>query len=154
MLAAQALEQAKEEALEDDPDAFSVVTGARASVLNGEDEADANVKDITVDDFSVYARGKELLKNTSLKIAHGKRYGLIGPNGTGKSTLLKLLEKRKVPVPKNIDVLLVEQEIVGDDKTAIEAVVSTNKELIKLREKVALIESDDANVEELAELYD
>ncbi|GAV61028.1 ABC_tran domain-containing protein [Cephalotus follicularis] len=168
-LAAYAVEQAKKEALKDDHDAFTVVIGSRASVLEGEDDADANVKDITIDNFSVSARGKELLKNASVKISHGKRYGLVGPNGMGKSTLLKLLAWRKIPVPKNIDVLLVEQEVIGDDKTALEAVVSANEELVKLRQEVASLQDissadchegeederngDDAG-EKLAELYD
>lgn len=169
MFAAHAAEQAKQEALKDDHDAFTVVIGSRTSVLDGDDEADANVKDITIDNFSVSARGKELLKNTAVKISHGKRYGLVGPNGTGKSTLLKLLAWRKIPVPKNIDVLLVEQEVVGDDRTALEAVVSANEELLKLRNEVASLQSsssmaegenevDDGNGddagEKLAELYE
>lgn len=168
MIAAQAVEQAKQEAMKDDHDAFTVVIGSRAAVLDGQDDADANVKDITVDNFSVSARGKELLKNASVKISHGKRYGLVGPNGKGKSTLLKLLAWRKIPVPKNIDVLLVEQEIVGDDRTALEAVVSANEELVKLRQEVASLletpegesgngnENDDAGDtgEKLAELYE
>ncbi|XXG72140.1 hypothetical protein AAC387_Pa07g1301 [Persea americana] len=163
-LAVHATELARQEALRDDRDVFTVVIGSRASVLDGgsENAADANVKDITVESFSVSARGNELLKNTSVKISHGKRYGLVGPNGKGKSTLLKLLAWRKIPVPKNIDVLLVEQEVVGDDKTALEAVVSANEELIRLREEVASInnkgddgddEDDDAG-EKLAELYE
>ncbi|KAI3730546.1 hypothetical protein L1987_61717 [Smallanthus sonchifolius] len=164
MIIAQAVEQAKQEALKDDRDAFTVVIGSRAAVLDGQDDADANVKDITVDNFSVSARGKELLKNASVKISHGKRYGLVGPNGKGKSTLLKLLAWRKIPVPKNIDVLLVEQEIVGDDRTALEAVVSANEELVKLRQEVAtLLESPEGENEvedggdtgeKLAELYE
>ncbi|KAL3525633.1 hypothetical protein ACH5RR_014005 [Cinchona calisaya] len=164
MIAAQAAEIAKQEALRDDHDAFTVVIGSRASVLDGQDEADANVKDITIDNFSVSARGKELLKNASVKISHGKRYGLVGPNGKGKSTLLKLLAWRKIPVPKNIDVLLVEQEVVGDDKTALEAVVSANEELIKVRQEVASLQNtssdsvgekdDDDAGEKLAELYE
>ncbi|GFY89268.1 general control non-repressible 4 [Actinidia rufa] len=169
ILVAQAVELAKQEALKDDHDAFTVVIGSRATVLDGENEADANVKDITIDNFSVAARGKELFKNASVKVSHGKRYGLVGPNGKGKSTLLKLLAWRKVPVPKNIDVLLVEQEVVGDDKTALEAVVSANEELIKLRQEVASLvdasstagvedENDDVNGddagEKLAELYE
>ncbi|XP_031091890.1 ABC transporter F family member 4 [Ipomoea triloba] len=167
VLAAHAAELAKKEALKDDHDAFTVVIGSRASVLDGQDDADANVKDITVDNFSVSARGKELLKNCSVKISHGKRYGLVGPNGKGKSTLLKLLAWRKIPVPKNIDVLLVEQEVVGDDKTALEAVVSANEELIKTRQEAASLQDlaasvgeneddDDGNDvgEKLAELYD
>lgn len=167
MLVAQAADIARQEALKDDHDAFTVVIGTRASVLDGESEADANVKDITVDNFSVSARGKELLKNAAVKISHGKRYGLVGPNGKGKSTLLKLLAWRKIPVPKNIDVLLVEQEVVGDDKTALEAVVSANEELVKIRREVAALQDapsaagvedgnddgDDAG-EKLAELYE
>ncbi|KAL1290197.1 hypothetical protein HN51_058608 [Arachis hypogaea] len=169
ILAAHAVEQAKKEALKDDHDAFTVVIGSRTSVLDGDDDADANVKDITIENFSVSARGKELLKNASVKISHGKRYGLVGPNGKGKSTLLKLLAWRKIPVPKNIDVLLVEQEVVGDDKTALEAVVSANEELVKVRQEVASLqnatsaegsvekdnsdEEDDAG-EKLAELYE
>ncbi|XAR54625.1 Adenosinetriphosphatase [Bertholletia excelsa] len=169
MLVAQAAAIAKQEALRDDRDAFTVVIGSRASVLDGENEADANVKDITIDNFSVSARGKELFKNASVKISHGKRYGLVGPNGMGKSTLLKLLAWRKIPVPKNIDVLLVEQEVIGDDKTALEAVVSANEELVKLRQEVAALQdatsaagaedgNDDGNEddagEKLAELYE
>ncbi|KAK4797838.1 hypothetical protein SAY86_030164 [Trapa natans] len=166
MLAAYAVDQARQEALKDDRDAFTVVIGSRAAVLDGDVDADANVKDITIDNFSVSARGKELLKNTSVKIAHGKRYGLVGPNGMGKSTLLKLLAWRKIPVPKNIDVLLVEQEVVGDDKSALQAVVSANEELLKIRQEVALLQNssdgaenegdndvDDAG-EKLAELYE
>ncbi|XP_058079953.1 ABC transporter F family member 4-like [Magnolia sinica] len=165
-LAAYAAEVTRREALRDDRDAFTVVIGSRASVLDGDGgaAADANVKDITVENFSVSARGKELLKNASVKISHGKRYGLVGPNGKGKSTLLKLLAWRKIPVPKNIDVLLVEQEVVGDDRTALEAVVSANEELIKLRREVAALqdssaaasEDDDGDDvgEKLSELYE
>ncbi|KAL3833284.1 hypothetical protein ACJIZ3_008020 [Penstemon smallii] len=166
MLASQAAVLAKQEALKDDHDAFTVVIGSRASVLDGGEDADANVKDITIDNFSVSARGKELLKNASVKISHGKRYGLVGPNGMGKSTLLKLLAWRKIPVPKNIDVLLVEQEVVGDDRSAIEAVVSANEELVKLRQEVASLQdastgdnegdgADEDDVgEKLSELYE
>ncbi|PIA27532.1 hypothetical protein AQUCO_07600001v1 [Aquilegia coerulea] len=165
--AAYTADKAKKEALKDDRDAFTVVIGSRASVLEGENDADANVKDITVENFSVAARGKDLLKNASVKISHGRRYGLIGPNGKGKSTLLKLLAWRKIPVPKNIDVLLVEQEVVGDDRTALEAVVSANEELVKVRQEVALLQNtlassgdgdendDDADTgEKLTELYE
>lgn len=147
LLAAHVAEQAKKEALKDDHDAFTVVIGSRASVLDGENELDANVKDITIENFSVSARGKELLKNASVKISHGKRYGLVGPNGKGKSTLLKLLAWRKIPVPKNIDVLLVEQEVVGDDKTALQAVVSADVELVNLRKEVEELQNAASNAE-------
>ncbi|XP_004291178.1 PREDICTED: ABC transporter F family member 4-like [Fragaria vesca subsp. vesca] len=156
LLAAHVAELSKREALRDDHDAFTVVIGSRDC-----EDADANIKDISIEGFSVAVRGKELLKNTEVKISHGKRYGLVGPNGMGKSTLLKLLAWRKIPVPKNIDVLLVEQEVVGDDRSAIEAVVSANEELVKLREDVAALQNseeedshDDDAGEKLAEMYD
>ncbi|XP_047158873.1 ABC transporter F family member 4-like [Vigna umbellata] len=38
------------------------------------------------------------LVNALVKISHGKSYGLVGPNGKGKSTLLKLLAWRKIPI--------------------------------------------------------
>ncbi len=59
---------------------------------------------------------------------------MAGPNGKGKSTLLKLLARRQIPVPEGIDVLLVEQEVVGmDDQTALAAVVAADVELVELR---------------------
>ncbi|KAI3703239.1 hypothetical protein L1987_73167 [Smallanthus sonchifolius] len=147
----------RETVVKDDPNAFTVVIGTRAAVLDGQDDAGANVKDITVENFSVSASGNELLKNATVKISHGKRYGLVGPNGKGKTTLLKLLAWRKIPVPKNIDVLLVEQEIVGNDQTAIEAVVSANEELVKLRQEVLEVEHEHEHEdggEKLAELFE
>ncbi|XP_024367282.1 ABC transporter F family member 4 [Physcomitrium patens] len=137
-MAAAAAEMAKQEAMKDDKNAFSVTIGAKAAALEGEENAaEASMKDIKVENFSVSARGKELLKNTTITIVHGRRYGLVGPNGTGKSTLLKLLAWRQIPVPKNIDVLLVEQEVVGDEKTALESVVSADEELMRAREEAA-----------------
>jgi len=115
-VAAAAAEAARQEALRDDRDAFSVVIGARvpgwSSAAGDDGGVDDNVRDIVLENFSVSARGKELLKSASLRISHGRRYGLVGPNSMGKSTLLKLLAWRQVPVPRNIDVLLVEQEII------------------------------------------
>ncbi|TVU22319.1 hypothetical protein EJB05_32005, partial [Eragrostis curvula] len=160
-MAAAAAEAARQEALRDDRDAFSVVIGSRvpgsaAGGADGDGAVDDNVKDIVLENFSVSARGKELLKSASLRISHGRRYGLVGPNGMGKSTLLKLLSWRQVPVPRNIDVLLVEQEIIGDDRSALEAVVAADEELTALRAEQAELEASnnpDDN-DRLAEVYE
>lgn len=37
--------------------------------------------DIKIDSFSIAAKGQDLFVNASLLIAHGRRYGLVGPNG-------------------------------------------------------------------------
>ncbi|KAJ3688289.1 hypothetical protein LUZ61_017453 [Rhynchospora tenuis] len=154
---ALAADVARQEALKDDRDAFVVVTGSRDDASNSSLD---NVRDIVLKNFSVSVTGKKLFNNASLTVSHGKRYGLVGPNGKGKSTLLKLLAWRKVPVPRNIDVLLVEQEIVGDDRSALQAVVSADEELMKLRaEAQSLSESDDKDTadedgDRLAEIYE
>ena len=62
-----------------------------------------------VHSLSVRAKGKLLLENTQLGVTAGRRYGLVGPNGKGKSTLLRLIARRQIPVPEALDVLLVEQ---------------------------------------------
>lgn len=65
--------------------------------------------DAQVHNLSVRAKGKLLLENTQCTITAGRRYGLVGPNGKGKSTLLRLIARRQIPVPEALDVLLVEQ---------------------------------------------
>lgn len=62
-----------------------------------------------VHNLTLRAKGKILLENAHLSITAGRRYGLVGPNGKGKSTLLRMLARRQIPVPDTLDVLLVEQ---------------------------------------------
>ena len=54
-----------------------------------------------------------------------RRYGLIGPNGCGKSCLLKALGARDVPIPDHIDVYLLDKEIAASDMTALQASPAT-----------------------------
>ena len=62
-----------------------------------------------VHNMTIRAKGKALLESTVLTVTQGRRYGLVGPNGKGKSTLLRMIARRQVPVPDSLDVLLVEQ---------------------------------------------
>lgn len=66
-------------------------------------------KPAQVHNLTIRAKGKLLLESTMLTVAAGRRYGLVGPNGKGKSTLLRMIARRQVPVPEGLDVLLVEQ---------------------------------------------
>ncbi len=61
-------------------------------------------------------------------LANGRRYGLVGKNGIGKSTLLRAIAKRELGVPEHIRILHVEQEIAGDDITAIRSVLMADVE--------------------------
>jgi len=119
------------------------------------EDALATTTDVKVQRLTIRAKGKLLLENTSLTIAAGRRYGLMGPNGKGKSTLMKMLAKRQIPVPANIDVMMVEQEVVGDDRTAIEAVMQADLELMQLKaeeEEITKLVSD-ASLDEKAKRY-
>ena len=68
-------------------------------------------KDIKVDGVDVSIGGKRILSDTSLTLAYGRRYGLVGQNGIGKSTLLRALSRRELAIPTHISILHVEQEV-------------------------------------------
>ena len=61
-------------------------------------------RDIKIDNFSVTFHGAELLQDTKLELSCGQRYGLIGANGSGKSSLLAVLGNREVPIQEHIDI--------------------------------------------------
>lgn len=85
-----------------------------------------NAVDIKVENFSISAKGNDLFVNANLLIASGRHYGLVGPNGHGKTTLLRHLAQRAFPIPPNIDILLCEQEVVADDLSAVESVLKSD----------------------------
>lgn len=68
-------------------------------------------KDIKIDNIDVSIGGQRILTDTTFTLAYGHRYGLVGNNGVGKSTLLRALSRREVPIPTHISILHVEQEV-------------------------------------------
>uniref|UniRef100_V9KKN6 ATP-binding cassette sub-family F member 1 n=1 Tax=Callorhinchus milii TaxID=7868 RepID=V9KKN6_CALMI len=94
-----------------------------------------NASDIKLERFSISAHGKELFVNADLYIVAGRRYGLVGPNGKGKTTLLKHIQNRALNIPANIDVLLCEQEVRADETPAVEAVLKADTKRLKLLEE-------------------
>lgn len=51
------------------------------TAFNEKDPQWENSLDINIPNFSISAAGKILFKDAALTIAHGRRYGLVGPNG-------------------------------------------------------------------------
>ncbi|KAK0904038.1 ATP-binding cassette, regulator of translational elongation [Friedmanniomyces endolithicus] len=102
-------------------------------------DAQSKSKDIKVDGIDITIGGKRILTDTNLTLAFGRRYGLVGQNGIGKSTLLRALSKREVAIPTHISILHVEQEIAGDDTPALQAVLDADvwrKHLLREQEKL------------------
>ena len=54
------------------------------SIVDINDPQWQNALDIIIPSISISAHSKELFVNTELSIVHGRRYGLVGPNGAGK----------------------------------------------------------------------
>ncbi|XP_049987737.1 ATP-binding cassette sub-family F member 1 isoform X1 [Alexandromys fortis] len=118
-----------------------------------------NASDIKLEKFSISAHGKELFVNADLYIVAGRRYGLVGPNGKGKTTLLKHIANRALCIPPNIDVLLCEQEVVADETPAVQAVLRADTKRLKLLEEERqlqgqLEQGDDTAAERLEKVYE
>uniref|UniRef100_A0A8C4MJR8 ATP-binding cassette sub-family F member 1 n=1 Tax=Equus asinus asinus TaxID=83772 RepID=A0A8C4MJR8_EQUAS len=118
-----------------------------------------NASDIKLEKFSISAHGKELFVNADLYIVAGRRYGLVGPNGKGKTTLLKHIANRALSIPPNIDVLLCEQEVVADETPAVQAVLRADTKRLKLLEEERrlqgqLEQGDDTAAERLEKVYE
>ncbi|KAJ3724088.1 P-loop containing nucleoside triphosphate hydrolase protein [Lentinula raphanica] len=117
-------------------------------------------KDIHLPSIDVNFGSNRILSGATLTLAYGRRYGLIGRNGVGKSTLLRHIAMREVPIPPHITILFVEQEIVGDDTIALDSVLKADvwrdhllKEEALLNAKLNELESegDDKRFEDARE---
>ncbi len=64
--------------------------GPRAAGDRGGGQASGHIV-FDVEDASVALGGKTIMRDFSTRVARGDRIGLIGPNGVGKTTLLRLL---------------------------------------------------------------
>lgn len=114
--------------------------------------------DIKIEKFSIAAKGKDLFRDASLMIAAGRRYGLVGPNGHGKTTLLRHIGSRSLQIPPNIDALICEQEVVADERSALETVLSSDEKRTSLLNECKDLEAQQENgkdvTERLNEVYD
>ncbi|KAK8724215.1 hypothetical protein OTU49_011284, partial [Cherax quadricarinatus] len=101
-----------------------------------------------------------LIQNATISLAFGRRYALVGRNGLGKTTLLRMLASRVLRIPSHISILYVEQEVIGDDTIALESVLEcdTQRKNLLDREKeiqarISLGDSDETLSTQLSEVY-
>lgn len=77
-----------------------------------------------IDNLTLVVGGRNLLENTSFKLSPGRKYGLIGRNGIGKTSLLSALARGDFEkFTKGYQILLVEQEVQADEKSALQSVL-------------------------------
>ena len=97
---------------------------------------DARSRDVNVQNFTLQHKGTVMLDGTAVVLNHGNRYGLIGRNGCGKSTLMKALGARAIPIPGGIDTFHLKEEVEpSDTMTALDAVMSVDEERARLEKK-------------------
>lgn len=96
--------------------------------LLSRDTSNSGPYDVHLEEFSIQAHKCQLFVETSLKIPYGSHCGLVGRNGLGKTTLLKHIGERLLPIHPDMDVLYVEQEVSADDVTVLDTVLSANVE--------------------------
>ncbi|NP_001082556.1 uncharacterized protein LOC398565 [Xenopus laevis] len=116
--------------------------------------------DIRIENFDVSFGERVLLTGAELHLASGRRYGLVGRNGLGKTTLLKMLAGRSLRVPSHISILHVEQEVAGDDTPALQSVLECDtlresllQEEKELNAKISAGRGDGSESSRLSEIY-
>ncbi len=103
-------------------------------------------------------RGKKvLLENSGLSIFPGQNWGLIGQNGSGKSSLFKLFlgelheDKGECRIPKDWQLAHMGQEIDSSSRQALEYILDGDTALRKIQKNIEQCDENDG--EKLSHLY-
>jgi len=100
---------------------------------------------LRIDDISYSVAGRPLIENASATIPGGHKVGIVGRNGTGKTTLFRLirgelaLETGAITLPQRARIGGVSQEVPGNEVSLIDTVLAADTERTEL-----LIESETA----------
>ena len=105
---------------------------------------------ITISDLSLNFSGEPLFKDVNLKFTQGNCYGVIGANGAGKSTFLRILSGDLDPstgtvsiAPKTRMSVLKQDHFAFNEETVLNTVLGGNERLLEvMREKDALYMKD------------
>lgn len=106
---------------------------------------------ITVSNLSLRFGKRTLFEDVNLKFTHGNCYGIIGANGAGKSTFMKILSGDVDPTGGQVSftpgermAVLTQDHYAFDEVPVIETVLMGHKELFSImKEKDALYAKED-----------
>ncbi|XP_033894293.2 ATP-binding cassette sub-family F member 3-like [Acipenser ruthenus] len=116
--------------------------------------------DIRIENFDVSYGERSLLQGAEVTLSYGRRFGLVGRNGLGKTTLLKMMASRSLRVPTHISILHVEQEVAGDETPALQSVLESDsvregllREERELNTRISNGQADGMESVKLTEVY-
>jgi len=136
--------------LQEDADGISdrVTTGVLASIESS--------RDVKIISSSLTFHGKVLFTDSLIEVSYGRRYGLLGENGCGKSTFLKAVDKREFPFPEHVDIYLLNEGAPKTDLGALEWVVREAENELQRLETLAedILEKDGPESPILQDIYD
>jgi ATPase subunit of ABC transporter with duplicated ATPase domains len=97
---------------------------------------------ITASNLTMQFGAKPLFENVSVKFGNGNRYGLIGANGCGKSTLMKILGGDLEPTSGNVSVdtgerlgKLRQDQFAFEQYTVLDTVIMGHAELWQVKQE-------------------
>jgi len=113
-------------------------------------------RDFEITSFSIILYGRDLISDTTLRLSYGNRYGLVGANGSGKTSMLTILAAREVPIPDHIDIWHLTCEARPSERSALDSVVDNSREEQARLEKMeeTLMTEKGPDCPELCDVYD
>ncbi|ORC93308.1 ABC transporter [Trypanosoma theileri] len=134
-----------------------IASAATIVKLHHKNEGAQYSTDIRCENIHIHMGKQVLLDNTELTILTGHKYGLVGRNGTGKTTLLRALTERELEgVSPFVQILHVEQEVVAGNDSPLQVILASDVEREQLlkEEQELLKRSDDEASARLKDVYE
>ncbi|NQZ44585.1 MAG: ATP-binding cassette domain-containing protein [Flavobacteriaceae bacterium] len=116
---------------------------------------------LSVSNLSVQFGKRVLFDEVNVTFIQGNCYGIIGANGAGKSTFLKMLSKKQDPTSGQVHLepgkrmsILEQNHNAYDGYPVLESVVMGNQPLFTIKKEIDALYADytDANAEKIGEL--
>jgi ATPase subunit of ABC transporter with duplicated ATPase domains len=116
---------------------------------------------LSVSNLSVQFGKRILFDEVNTKFLHGNCYGIIGANGSGKSTFLKIISGVQEPTSGQVHLdkgkrmsVLTQDHYEFDEFPVLETVVMGNKDLFTIKKQIDALYADytDENAEKIGEL--